>query len=986
MSGATRSLEMQTGRVCRNSQTRQLPLVELPIENRAVTAEYLRWFTEVQQIKASATTREVCENIIKRVTVHFDGTTQHKLRYVEHTLNFPELAVAERSDVESGTINATPPCIPGVVDWFVSHSWDSPWHGLVEAVEKHNNTLRPIADAKSPSASATMYWVDILAICQHYGTAHQIEDLPAWGTNEMVVSGFAKVLNVACQRGGGVLLYYQPLLEPKALRRVWCLYEMHQALQYEARLKAQGKQIRPISISINAADEIDFKLKLRTNNFSLINEGLYAIDARTAEATVLSDWDNIVEAILHSRHSAERGFDGVNENIRNEMRHWLADHAESLLKQIGVVEVAAHESRVDRYRRTVFQNVSGRFQVADENVHQISQHIFQYIPPRLRLHLENPFYFHKLILLGAFVTFPLLSTAIFTIVSEEGIAIISLSLAILIPSLYVLRQMCVHGSADCQSDKLPPDFPSPAALFFYRPFELPWFLRPRLTAATNWSVSLFFFGAYTCLCAALLFCLLLFVENACSMGIVYYVIPLVGGGALCSSFGFGLETLGSVSNDFQKNLYNLACAKLSIISCRLAIAGDKSQEVAKVKREAQADICAVMSIFRSLRGGFLNPDNLRVDICRCLVISGMGIINQKEKAHLLEDPKQNASSLWMWKYFFEPKTEENAYRCCLHRKLLFAIAEHELSINSDSNTLRWEDEMLLEMKQWPVDCVKRLLESAFIPNSLKADYRFKDLLRESRQVEDSPRTKLSAVRRFCIYSKQTCYFPCVFVAATVFIILYIFFASGHVNLSDLRFMDKFCLAANVSLNVSYNPHLLAAPCYYEPIANPPISENKYYAAVECMKASQAFGMIEYASLSELKGLPTGCFFNAKNYYRLPKTSDAAQSLAALPSLISNWNPDFTVHSHAHPYTPYLRAFCIKRTSTKTLCKTETSANQSPLCANSSATTNIKWTSIAATSYVIAPGINCTVDALDCTPEKKYSFFSSGDVNLTCKIL
>ena len=124
------------------------------------------------------------------------------------------------------------------------------------------------------------------------------------------------------------------------------------------------------------------------------------------------------------------------------------------------------------------------------------------------------------------------------------------------------------------------------------------------------------------MCAVLLFILLtgIFlaqdVENVCYRGFVYYVIPIAAGSALCFSFGFGLTTLELVSIDFQKNLYNLACAKLSIISCRLAIAGDESQEVAKVKREAQADICAVMSIFRSLRGGFLNPDNLRVDICR----------------------------------------------------------------------------------------------------------------------------------------------------------------------------------------------------------------------------------------------------------------------------------------------------------------------------------------------------------------------------------
>jgi hypothetical protein len=172
---ATKSVQMSTVRESRNSWVEGSSLLKTePIENRAVSAEYLRWFTNVQQIEKGASTREVCEDIIKKVTVH---TT---LRYVEHALNFPGHAA-----INPLCTTAAPPSSPGPVDWFVSHSWDSPWHGLVEAVESHSKTFQE---------ETTRYWVDILAICQHYGTKHQKEDLPDWGTPRASDSGFAKVL------------------------------------------------------------------------------------------------------------------------------------------------------------------------------------------------------------------------------------------------------------------------------------------------------------------------------------------------------------------------------------------------------------------------------------------------------------------------------------------------------------------------------------------------------------------------------------------------------------------------------------------------------------------------------------------------------------------------------------------------------------------------------------------------------------------------
>jgi hypothetical protein len=45
----------------------------------------------------------------------------------------------------------------GVVDYFVSHSWETPWESLLLAVEAHSARQQAL----------TYYWVDIFAVCQH---------------------------------------------------------------------------------------------------------------------------------------------------------------------------------------------------------------------------------------------------------------------------------------------------------------------------------------------------------------------------------------------------------------------------------------------------------------------------------------------------------------------------------------------------------------------------------------------------------------------------------------------------------------------------------------------------------------------------------------------------------------------------------------------------------------------------------------------------
>ena len=60
------------------------------------------------------------------------------------------------SNISTGT------ALVGPANYFVSHSWDSGWEDLVAAVEVHA--------AKQDAGIINYYWVDILAVCQHWKT------------------------------------------------------------------------------------------------------------------------------------------------------------------------------------------------------------------------------------------------------------------------------------------------------------------------------------------------------------------------------------------------------------------------------------------------------------------------------------------------------------------------------------------------------------------------------------------------------------------------------------------------------------------------------------------------------------------------------------------------------------------------------------------------------------------------------------------------
>jgi hypothetical protein len=84
-----------------------------------------------------------------------------------------ERAISERYSIHK-TISkrAGAAALIGSADYFVSHSWDSPWADLVAAVESHASML--------DLEVAPYYWVDIFAVCQHWATDESSAGRPGY--------------------------------------------------------------------------------------------------------------------------------------------------------------------------------------------------------------------------------------------------------------------------------------------------------------------------------------------------------------------------------------------------------------------------------------------------------------------------------------------------------------------------------------------------------------------------------------------------------------------------------------------------------------------------------------------------------------------------------------------------------------------------------------------------------------------------------------
>ena len=239
-------------------------------------------------------TRDVHSKIIKK-------ETDDKLcRYLE----LPEWA-------GQGTVdNVTGIHIPyvGIADYFISHSWNSPWQSVVDAVCEHSDS----------QPNLTFYWIDIFAINQHWkdssfctgvnciGCAAVGEDMPNWQTMQSSHNvGFERVIRYTSK----TLLVMAPWDRPRPPTRVWCLYESYVSLMNGSLKVILGEdQRRRMQLSLK-------------EEFAQILSTVRSIDARKADVTVEQDRINIFGAI----EQLPDGFNGLNFALRMSLNKWLAD-------------------------------------------------------------------------------------------------------------------------------------------------------------------------------------------------------------------------------------------------------------------------------------------------------------------------------------------------------------------------------------------------------------------------------------------------------------------------------------------------------------------------------------------------------------------------------------------------------------------------------------------------------------------------------------
>ena len=230
----------------------------------------------------------------------------------------------ELPDVHGSLERATGQRHVGTADYFFSYSWDSPWEAVVSALVAH--TQREVSAGNPPP----FYWIDIFAVNQHLsmppwrcesglsncpGCAAVAADMHDWSTADPInPKGFERVI----AHTKHTLVLNEPWAAPRPPTRVWCLFEGYQTLSRGGTLE----------VVLGHADRQELQLSLN-DRFADLKCIVQGIDARTAEATVVTDRDNIFTAIAQ----LPGGFDGLNQEMRTAQRRWLAWAAAGVLER-----------------------------------------------------------------------------------------------------------------------------------------------------------------------------------------------------------------------------------------------------------------------------------------------------------------------------------------------------------------------------------------------------------------------------------------------------------------------------------------------------------------------------------------------------------------------------------------------------------------------------------------------------------------------------
>ena len=188
----------------------------------------------------------------------------------------------------------------GPINVFVSYTWRGEGITLAKLVAAVVETL----EREGVDPGEVFMFVDIFVCAQHRNERPESKTCP----NATDVGKFKEVIQ-HCER---LLLYCTPIKSPRTLTRVWCLYEMMEAMQMNI----------PVHVALGHADATTLEsLILDSDERERLLQMFAAIKTQDAEATWEQDRVMVFKWIEEALGA--NCFEKMDELVRDGLRKWL---------------------------------------------------------------------------------------------------------------------------------------------------------------------------------------------------------------------------------------------------------------------------------------------------------------------------------------------------------------------------------------------------------------------------------------------------------------------------------------------------------------------------------------------------------------------------------------------------------------------------------------------------------------------------------------
>jgi tetratricopeptide (TPR) repeat protein len=217
------------------------------------------------------TTTDVCEKIVKPLTVKYECSFCELLKSMNHP------AYADRAQV------------------FISHAWKYNFTDVIDALQGHF--------AKTSAGSDVIIWFDLFTNNQHQAVNC---DFQWWSTT----------FRTAIRDFGHTVMVLAPWTDPIPLKRAWCLFELW------ASMDAQCK----FEVAMSSTENHHFVDRI-CSEVNVVSHMLSHIDLQKSEAFNPNDRLKIFDVV-----KTTVGFAALNGTVLMLMRSWVVDVADGIIR------------------------------------------------------------------------------------------------------------------------------------------------------------------------------------------------------------------------------------------------------------------------------------------------------------------------------------------------------------------------------------------------------------------------------------------------------------------------------------------------------------------------------------------------------------------------------------------------------------------------------------------------------------------------------